>query len=231
MRAAFGLVGVLVALAILILLWGGEGGYLDSSQSTIKTGQQLQAQTNVLAGRNTTGTVRAIDTIEVELDQASGGGPVRGLKVTKIETGGAMEQRFGLAAGDVIVEIGPLSVRDMVSSVDEGRDYLWDAYQRGTTLRVRRGAVTLSMAAREMGSPVATGTGAGAASGQGTNAGETGATSEGDKAAPAGEAGGETPADADAAKKAEEEAAKEKEERRGPGGILLPGGLPLPGGR
>lgn len=229
MRAAFGLVGVLVALAILILLWGGKGGYLDSSQSALKTGQQIQAQTNVLAGRDTAGTVRAIDTIEVELDQSSGGGPVRGLKVTKIDTGGAMEQRFGLKVGDVIVEIGPISVRDMVMSVDEGRDYLWDAYQRGTALRVRRGAVTVTMAAKEMAAPVATGTVPGSTGGQDATPVDNGQASEGEKPAAGGETGGE--ADADAAKKAEEEAAKEKEDRRGPGGILLPGGLPLPGGR
>lgn len=148
MRAAFGLIGILATLGVLILILAGPGGYLQHSQSAIKAGRKATTEVNVLAGNAPDGTVRAIDTISFKLDRTDFG-KIRGLLVTAIVPDGAMAQRYDLKVNDLIVDFGPVAFVDVVQDHASAADFLTDAYQRGSSLTVMRDGQKLTLNATE----------------------------------------------------------------------------------
>ena len=66
-------------------------------------------------------------------------GKMESVVVSDMTANSAIQQRDGLQKGDVILQIGPLSVRDNMSSADEAKDFLLDAYQKNQDLVVIRG--------------------------------------------------------------------------------------------
>jgi len=133
MRAAFGLVGLLVGVAVLIAWWGIKGGVGDYTQTTLKTGKQVQEELKPLTGA---GMRDFRESISIEASTA--GGKTVALLVTDIKPGGLAEAFYGLKTGDAIVQIGDLRVKDQMTSGEEGFDYLAEAYGRKQAIVVSR---------------------------------------------------------------------------------------------
>src|SRR5690348_16026010 len=93
MRAAFGLIGILATLGVLILILAGPGGYLSHSKATLDACKKAQAEVNVIGGNAPDGTIRATDTIAFKLERNQAGN-LRGLRVTELVPDGAMARRY-----------------------------------------------------------------------------------------------------------------------------------------
>ena len=131
MRAAFGLVSLLVVVAIILVLFSMY------SIPAAKQGKVAQNQARQIAGLDED---NAPVTDAVTLDARDRNGRMEGAVVKSITPGSALQKRFGLQPGDVIVEMGPLSVKENMSSAGEAKDFLLDAYQKDQQLVVLRGS-------------------------------------------------------------------------------------------
>ena len=140
MRMAFGLVSLLVTLAIILFIFK----YIQAP--TLKEGKKAQDQTRQLVGRDEEGN-RVTDAIT--LDARDRGGKMESVVVTDVVPNSAIQQRFGLQKGDVIVQMGDLSVRDNMSSPDEAKDFLLKTYQDNRELVVLRGWDKLTLPMNE----------------------------------------------------------------------------------
>ena len=131
MRAAFGLVSLLVVVAIILILFSMY------SIPAAKRGKVAQEQARQIAGRDED---NAPVTDAVTLDAKDRNGKMEGAVVTSITPGSALQKRYGLQNGDVILEMGPLSVKENMSSASEAKDFLLDAYQKDQAVVVMRGS-------------------------------------------------------------------------------------------
>ena len=136
MRMAFGLVSLLVTLAIILLL------FRTYSAPMLKQGKSATEDARQLAGRDEN---NAPVTDAIKLDSQDRNGQMYGAVVTDVTPGSAIEMKYGLHKGDVIVELGQLAVRGNMSSADEAKDYLLHAYQRSEPLVVMRGKNRLTL--------------------------------------------------------------------------------------
>ena len=142
MRMAFGLVSLLVTLAIILFIFK----YIEAP--TIKQGKKTQDTARQMAGRDEEGQ-RVTDA--VTLDSQDRNGKMESVIVTDITPNSALQQRYGLQKGDVILQMGELAVRDSMSSPDEAKDFILKAYQENRDLIVIRGwdKLTLPMSAAD----------------------------------------------------------------------------------
>src|SRR3954453_21558192 len=120
MRAAFGLVSLLVVVAIILILFSMY------SIPAAKQGKVAQNQAQQIAGRDED---NAPVTDAITLDAQDRNGRMEGAIVTSIVPGSAIDTHYGFQPGDVILEMGQLTVRDYMSSADEAKDFLLKAYQ------------------------------------------------------------------------------------------------------
>lgn len=130
MRAAFGLVSLLVTLAVMLFIFK----YLQAP--VIKEGKKAQDQARQITGRDEEGA-RVTDALT--LDAQDRNGKMESVIVTDVKADSAIQKRYGLQTGDVIVQMGELTVRDHMSSPDEAKDFLLKAYQESRDLVVIRG--------------------------------------------------------------------------------------------
>src|SRR4051812_34082576 len=136
MRAAFGLVSLLVVVAIILILFSMY------SIPAAKQGKVAQNQARQIAGRDED---NAPVTDAVTLDAQDRNGRMEGAVVTSIIPNSALQQRYGLQNGDVILEMGPLSVKTNMGSPSEAKDFLLDAYQKSQPVVVMRGSERLTL--------------------------------------------------------------------------------------
>lgn len=148
MRAAFGLIGILATVGVLILILAGPGGYLDHSKASLDAGRKASAQVNVISGNAPNGMVRAIDTISFKLDRTDSG-KIRGLLVSAIVPDGAMAQRYDLKVNDLIVDLGAMEVDFLVQGQEDAEAFLTDAYQRGSSITIMRDGQRITLNATE----------------------------------------------------------------------------------
>jgi len=156
MRAGFGLIALLVGVAVMI--WVFSRTQIPVAQE----GKKAQDKARQIAGFDEDGE-RASDTITLE--PQSSGGRVSSLFVTAIKAGGAMERHFGLMKDDTIVEVGTQGglqkVRDL-NDDEMATALVSEAYQKKLPLVVVRNGerLTLPMANRPTppGAPAAPGT-------------------------------------------------------------------------
>jgi hypothetical protein len=136
MRVAFGLVSLLVVLAIILLVFNFyEAPMLKQSKTTRQQAQQI-------AGRDED---NAPVTDAITLDAQDRNGRMEGAVVTDIVANSALQQKYGLQKGDVILELGDLPVKEYMSSPGEAKDFLLKAYQENRPVVVMRGPVKLSL--------------------------------------------------------------------------------------
>jgi hypothetical protein len=137
MRAAFGLVSILVAIGVVVMIM--HYFYLPSVQQAVRVQKKVTPQVQQMGGRGTDG-VDARKSISLDAEQSAG--RMNSVIVTAIDPVGPMAKYFGLQVGDSIVEISPqggslMPVRDMASS-DEAKDQLLTAYQNSQQIVVVR---------------------------------------------------------------------------------------------
>ena len=101
MRAAFGLVSLLVVGAIVALL------FAKYSIPAAQEGKKAQDQVRQYTGHDDNGTP-----VEhtIKLDGEPGSGPLKDLIVLSVTPGGGMETFYGLRAGDKITAIGDTDI-------------------------------------------------------------------------------------------------------------------------
>ena len=136
MRIAFGLVSLLVVLGIIMLLFS------TYQAPMLKKGKRAQDDARQIAGRDEN---NAPVTDAVTLDAQDRNGRMVGAVVANITPGSTLQNHYGLQKGDVIMDMGPLSVKDHMGSPSEARDFLLDAYQKQQPLVVMRGWERLTL--------------------------------------------------------------------------------------
>lgn len=141
MRGAFGLVGLLVTVGIVIwLMFGGGKGnsYIENVGSSKK---QAETQVQAISGRDASGEPV---TASLKLEVVSSGGRSSGIRITSIDSAGAIAKKYGLQVGDVITEFGPLPAGDFADETTAAAQ-LHDAYQRSLPLTVLRNGQKLML--------------------------------------------------------------------------------------
>jgi hypothetical protein len=132
MRMAIGLAGILITIGVIV--WIMSAITLPATKAALDAKRKVTPQVEQMAGHTTNGT-NAADTVQLKREER--GGHMSAVVVTDVVEGAAMDKHFGLKKGDAIIEIGPLSVKDM-SSAEEAKDYLTAEYQHSGQITVRR---------------------------------------------------------------------------------------------
>jgi hypothetical protein len=130
MRVAFGLVSLLVVLAIILLVFSMY------EAPVLKRGKTAQDDARQLAGRDEDNLPV---THAVTLDAKDRNGQMQSVVVTSVVAGSTIEKHYGLQVGDEIVQLGQLPVKGYMNSSDEAKDFLLSAYQRNEPVVVMRG--------------------------------------------------------------------------------------------
>jgi C-terminal processing protease CtpA/Prc len=134
---AFGLVGVLVTLGVIIMIM--HSYTLPAAKQAIKTKQRVESQ----FGSNTPEGMEDAKN-SIVLDDVMRGGHFTGLLVKSITPGGPMATAFGLAPGDVITAIGGMRLRDN-DDPELARAQLFEAKMRRQPLTVTRATAELQL--------------------------------------------------------------------------------------
>jgi len=140
MRMAFGLVGLLVTLGVIIMIM--HTYTLPAAQQAIKTKQRVESQ----FGSNTPEGMEDAKN-SIVLDDVTRGGHFTGLLVKSVTPGGPMATDFGLAAGDTITAIGGMRLRDN-DDPELARAQLFEAKMRRQPLTVTRAGADLQLTPR-----------------------------------------------------------------------------------
>lgn len=138
MRAMFGIVSILVVVAV-ILVW-----FAQTAPKELERGHEASDQAQTIAGRGADGN-SALDSVKFEPKVQ--GSQLKSLEVTEVTPGGAMEQHYGIRKGDLVVEIGELGVETYMDGKMAEAEVL-EAFRAGKPLVVIRDGkrVTLSPA-------------------------------------------------------------------------------------
>jgi C-terminal processing protease CtpA/Prc len=124
MKAAFGLVSLLVVCAIVAYLWS------NSAKQTIDASKPMREQAEKLSGRDSEG--RPLQET-MKLTPFAPNGKLQYIFVDKIDPDNPMAKEYGLKVDDSIVEVGPQSIRDpgmdggmMKALILEARTRQWE---------------------------------------------------------------------------------------------------------
>lgn len=140
MRMGFGLVGLLVTMAIILyVMYGMENAYIPT---VLQSGKGLRQQAAQFSGRDTSGMTHAES---ISLTPEMRGDRQVGVRVKGLVMGGPMEAYFGLQLDDVIVEVGPQRVPDIFGGSDLIDALILDAYQKRQKLVVLRNDVEITL--------------------------------------------------------------------------------------
>lgn len=144
MRAAFGLVGLLVAVGVIVWLLGSDGGILDMQQQQLSAAQDARQQASQFGGYAPDQSMTFRQSLSIDMD--SSGGRNNGIIVTNVVPGGPAQTHYGLTRGDTIVQIGPMRVRDFNWDSDAAMDFLMqEGYSRNRELVVLRGGQEVTL--------------------------------------------------------------------------------------
>src|SRR5436309_1158088 len=114
MRMAFGLVGLLIGLAVFVWVLGQV--FLPHTQQVIKSGNQARAKAQQWAGVDENG-MRAADSIIMEPIES--GTKITGILVKTIHPTGPMANYFGLQRNDTIVKINGAKIGEFELADEE----------------------------------------------------------------------------------------------------------------
>ena len=140
MRMAFGLVGVLVTLGVIIMIM--HSYTLPAAQKAIQTKKKVESQ----FGSNSPEGMAAAQA-SIDLDDDIRGGKFNGLLVKKVTPGGPMQTDFGLMTGDEITAIGGMRLRDN-NDGELSRAQLFEAKMRRQPLTVMRNGTEIQLTPR-----------------------------------------------------------------------------------
>jgi hypothetical protein len=149
MRAAFGLVSLLVAMGIIAWMWGKGYG---TSAVTDPGVQHRIADARQFSGRGREDEMPFDQSLRVETQQRDG--KTSSVLVLAVVTGGPADAVYGLKVGDAITDIGELSVRDQVQSDQDAMAYLLQfGYERSAPLKIVRNGQKMTLSVDD-GKPV-----------------------------------------------------------------------------
>jgi hypothetical protein len=157
MRFGIGLIGLLLAVALILVLFAGPLGPGGGSYggNVAEKNRELKEEANRLGGRDADGQ-RLSRTLELEA--VASGGELDGVRVTSVQADGVAATHFGLEAGDVIREIGRHEVGGfIIASADAAGDFLDQAFSRSQTIRVERAGEMLELPAETAATALPTG--------------------------------------------------------------------------
>ncbi len=145
MRMGFGLVSILVVLAI-VLIW-----FKNTQVPVIERGQEAKKEATQLSGR---GPDELPASQSVKLEPQMKNNQIESLLVTDVTPGGALDQYFGLQKGDVIVKVGQFDIRGNPFN-EQAEVMVFEAAQKTEEIVVLRGGqrVTLTPKAASGRSP------------------------------------------------------------------------------
>ncbi len=137
MRAGIGLVGLLIAVALIVYL------FAESGIPTIKSGEKAKEQVRQIGGRGQD-SVPATESFATTGQMK--GSKLAALQVSAVTPGGAMDTYYGLKQGDEIIEIGGMTL-DTLSGDEETAKTLVvsEGYQKQQPLTVRRGGQRVTL--------------------------------------------------------------------------------------
>jgi hypothetical protein len=136
----FGLIGLLVVVGIIIF-------WFSQTQIPIaKKGKETQDVARQIAGRDEDGRP-ATDSITAEGNLKNG--KMTALVVKTVDAGGAMEQQYGLKAGDEIVQVAEQPVDLFNGDEALAKGQLLEAYKAGKPIIVKRGDETVTLNAKK----------------------------------------------------------------------------------
>lgn len=132
MRYGFGLLALLVVVAIILIVQA------NVTVPAVQKGMEAREQASQIAGVDESGG-RVSDTYDLKTEMEAG--KLRGMRVTRIKTGSAMQQFYGLKKDDLIIEYGAagnmMRVRDE-SDPDMVKAMIAEAYQKHQPITVIR---------------------------------------------------------------------------------------------
>jgi hypothetical protein len=161
MQAAFGLVGLLVAMFIVAWLWA------TYTAPVAKVARPAQQQANTLAGRSANG---APAVMSAKFAPVQRNGTLSGIRIVAVDPTGALVEHFGLMPGDVVLRIGPFKMGDeTLNDFESGRDWIVEGMQRQMDIVVNRGGTEITLPAQRNFLPAPSGA-AGAAGANGSGA-------------------------------------------------------------
>lgn len=131
--AGFGFVGLLLCAGIIFYLTFGGPGNPGSARTALDAKEHSEEIANKVSGRDDQG---AAVTEAVNFEESP-----KGLFVKTITAGSALEKKYGLKAGDVILEAGPLELKAQPSP----QESIQLAYARDDTLTVLRGTQKITL--------------------------------------------------------------------------------------
>ena len=134
MRMAFGLIGLLVAIGVVVMIMNTV---LKKEQTVISVGNEAREEVKQIGGYSEDMTPAA-NSATIEQKQSESG-KLESLVVKDVVTGGALEKYFGLKAGDVIIEVNGMKVSETPGSDAElSKAWLIEAYQKKQPIVVVR---------------------------------------------------------------------------------------------
>jgi len=127
MRVGFLLLSLLVVIAIMLVLYRTEA-------PAIEKGQEAQQQAQQISGHDANGQA-VMNSFKGSQWPLSG--QFRGIQITDVTAGGAMDTYYGLKVGDIVLQIGGT---DVATLGDYGFAFaqLQEAYQNFQPLTVQR---------------------------------------------------------------------------------------------
>lgn len=158
MKAAFGLVGLLVTIGVII--WIMSAFYLPYTKTALQIQKQQTPRIQQFGGRDTN-TGAAINTT-YKVEPQSSNGKLQSLLVTSIDPTSSMVSVYGLQRDDSIVAISSHGDMEKVSDINDAEmaeDRLMDAYSGSWPIEVVRDGqeITLNAKSQPGATPMAAG--------------------------------------------------------------------------
>jgi len=135
MRMAFGLVSLLVVLAIVMFI--ADKVEIPAAQ----TAHDVMPQVQQLSGHDADGN-RAMDSFTSE--EFDNGGHFAGIKIDTVLPGGAYETFYGIKPGDIVYTIGDMDVTTL-GDFGSAQGLLQQAYQESKTLGITRDGTKMTL--------------------------------------------------------------------------------------
>jgi hypothetical protein len=152
MRAMFGLVSLLVGVAVLFYL------FTKDTSETLRVSKPMQEQARQMSGRGEDGG-SAMDSFKVE--PQSQGSQLRALLVTDVKPGGAADTFYGLKKGDLIIDISTAAGLQKINDASNGDPEMakamlaQESFQASRPIVVMRDGKQLTLPASAAPAPIA----------------------------------------------------------------------------
>jgi hypothetical protein len=140
---AFGLLGLLVTVLIIVMLYTGVFGLYAGSLDAVQQGSTSAAHTlNPISGMDPTGMVPVTNTFQIDLNKNK-----RFYIMWLSPKVPTLEVTYGIAVGDELVDIGgiPANDRSTVPDHESVRLWIFEAYRRQQPIIVNRSGKQLRL--------------------------------------------------------------------------------------